>query len=186
MSEIFDAYCDDLKFLATDLKNNLEVLRSGENFESARKTIQAVLDQSTDLVKQVEVEVRGHSSQERRILTEKLKIYKDEFFQLKQEFDSVVFQSQKSQLVGKSGEDRGRMLETNEKMRRQNEIIENCKRTVAETEEIGIETIAELQNNREKIESARAKGQEFHAVADDADKRLKSMWFRHKTWGLFG
>ena len=42
-------------------------------------------------------------------------------------------------------------------MRRQNEIIENCKRTVAETEEIGIETIAELQNNREKIESARAK-----------------------------
>jgi len=43
------------------------------------------------------------------------------------------------------------------RMRRQNEIIENCKRTVAETEEIGIETIAELQNNREKIESARAK-----------------------------
>jgi len=42
-------------------------------------------------------------------------------------------------------------------MRRQNEIIENAKRTVAETEEIGIETIAELQNNREKIESARAK-----------------------------
>lgn len=115
MSEIFDAYCDDLKFLATDLKNNLEVLRSGENFDSARKTIQAVLDQSNDLVKQVEVEVRGHSSQERRVLTEKLKVYKDEFFQLKQEFDSVVFQSQKSQLVGKSGEDRGRMLETNEK-----------------------------------------------------------------------
>ncbi len=115
MSEIFDAYCDDLKFLATDLKNNLEVLRSGENFDSARKTIQAVLDQSNDLVKQVEVEVRGHSSQERRVLTEKLKVYKDEFFQLKQDFDSVVFQSQKSQLVGKSGEDRGRMLETNEK-----------------------------------------------------------------------
>lgn len=30
-------------------------------------------------------------------------------------------------------------------------------RTVAETEDIGIETIAELQSNREKIESARAK-----------------------------
>lgn len=55
-------------------------------------------------------------------------------------------------------------------MRRQNEIIENCKRTVAETEEIGIETIAELQNNREKIESARAKVTAFHAprVATDA------------------
>ena len=88
-------------------------------------------------------------------------------------------------------------------------------RTVAETEEIGVETILELKNNREKIDSARTKvddfschsfhlilimsvlscvelcvicaqGQEFSAVADDADKRLKSMWFRHKTWGLFG
>jgi hypothetical protein len=43
------------------------------------------------------------------------------------------------------------------RIRRQNEIIENCKRTVAETEDIGIETIAELKSNREKIESARAK-----------------------------
>ena len=45
----------------------------------------------------------------------------------------------------------------NFRIRRQNEIIENCMRTVAETEDIGIETIAELQSNREKIESARAK-----------------------------
>ena len=29
-------------------------------------------------------------------------------------------------------------------------------------------------------------GQEFTAVTEDADKRLKSMWFRQKTWGLFG
>lgn len=43
------------------------------------------------------------------------------------------------------------------RIRRQNEIIANCQRTVAETEEIGIETIAELKSNREKIESAREK-----------------------------
>jgi hypothetical protein len=43
------------------------------------------------------------------------------------------------------------------RIRRQNEIIENAKRIVGETEEVGVEIIAELQNNREKIESARAK-----------------------------
>lgn len=42
-------------------------------------------------------------------------------------------------------------------MRRQNEIIENCMRTVAETEDIGVETVLELKSNREKIESAREK-----------------------------
>ena len=36
-------------------------------------------------------------------------------------------------------------------------MIENAKRVVAETEDIGLETIAELQSNREKLESARAK-----------------------------
>lgn len=187
---IFDAYCDDLTFLTTDLKNNIEALKGGSDFDATRRTIQACFDQSTDLMKQAEIEARGHSSAERRVLTEKLKIYKDTFFELKGDFDTTVFQQQKSQLTGKSGEDRGKMLEANEKydicarlftqlciilftielcvcvdhrVRRQNEIIENCMRTVAETEEIGIETIAELANNREKIDSARVKVRCIHS-----------------------
>lgn len=115
MSEIFDAYCDDLTFMANDVRGNLEILRSGESFGQVKNTIQAVFDQSTDIVKQAEIEARGHSSQERRALTDKLKFHKDKFFALKQEFDSIVFQNQKSQLTGRSGEDRGRMLETQEK-----------------------------------------------------------------------
>jgi hypothetical protein len=43
------------------------------------------------------------------------------------------------------------------RIRRQNEIIANAQRTVAETEEVGTEIMAELSSNREKIESARAK-----------------------------
>mmetsp|Transcript_32203 Transcript_32203/g.54305 ORF Transcript_32203/g.54305 Transcript_32203/m.54305 type:complete len:218 (+) Transcript_32203:177-830(+) len=72
------------------------------------------------------------------------------------------------------------------RIRNQNEMIENAKRTVAESEDIGLETLGELERNREKIESAREKNQEFAAITEDADKRLKSMWFRQKTWGLFG
>jgi hypothetical protein len=36
-------------------------------------------------------------------------------------------------------------------------MLANAARTCAETEEVGLETIAELQSNREKIESARTK-----------------------------
>ena len=40
---------------------------------------------------------------------------------------------------------------------RQNEMIANATRTVAETEEVGMEITSELSRNREKIESSRAK-----------------------------
>eukprot|EP00428_Durinskia_dybowskii_P072236 CAMPEP_0170402150 /NCGR_PEP_ID=MMETSP0117_2-20130122/25405_1 /TAXON_ID=400756 /ORGANISM="Durinskia baltica, Strain CSIRO CS-38" /LENGTH=181 /DNA_ID=CAMNT_0010659001 /DNA_START=30 /DNA_END=572 /DNA_ORIENTATION=- len=179
---IFDAYLDDLVFLATDIRTNMTALSSGENVDQLSKTISSVFDQADELIKQAEIEARSFESKERKLLNDKLKIHKETFVGLKSEYETQLYKTQKSQLFGKSGEDRGRMLETNEKLRRQNEIIENCMRTVAETEEIGVETILELKNNREKIDSARTKGQEFSAVADDADKRLKSMWFRHKTW----
>lgn len=115
MSEIFDAYLDDLKFLATDIRNNLVTLKSGENADALQKTISTVFDQANDLIKQAEIEARSHESKERKYLNDRLKNHKEIFAGLKSEYDSELFQNQKAQLVGRSGEDRGRMLETNEK-----------------------------------------------------------------------
>lgn len=44
-----------------------------------------------------------------------------------------------------------------DRISRQNEMIQNATRTVAETEEVGEEITAELARNREKINSSRAK-----------------------------
>lgn len=44
-----------------------------------------------------------------------------------------------------------------DRLLRQNEMIENAHRTVLETEEVGMEITTELQRNREKIQSSRAK-----------------------------
>jgi hypothetical protein len=43
------------------------------------------------------------------------------------------------------------------RIRNQNAIIEQACRTVAESEDIGAETIEELKRNREKIEEIREK-----------------------------
>jgi hypothetical protein len=43
------------------------------------------------------------------------------------------------------------------RLSRQNEMIQNATRTVAETEEVGLEITQELARNREKIESSRAR-----------------------------
>jgi hypothetical protein len=112
---IFDAYCDDLSFLATDIRNNLNVMKSGEASDALCTTISTVLDQATDTIKQAEVEARSFPSAERRVLNDKIKVYRDKFQDLKSEYDNELFQMKKSKLVGKSGEDRGRMLDVEEK-----------------------------------------------------------------------
>jgi hypothetical protein len=54
-------------------------------------------------------------------------------------------------------------------------MIANAQRTVAETEEIGLEITSELQRNREKIQSSHAKVGEFAGVTDSARRLLSSM-----------
>jgi len=51
----------------------------------------------------------------------------------------------------------------------------NATRTVAETEEVGLEISAELTRNREKIQSAHAKVREFGGITDSARRLLSSM-----------
>lgn len=190
---IFDDYCKDLDFMYDDISRNLADLRnrdtsiSNSDFEKYEKTINAVFDQSDDLVKQAEIETRSHASAERKLLLERVKEYKDRFSDLRERFKNESNRLQKALLVGtKSGDAKIRLMESSEKIERQNETIANCLRTVAETEALGTETLEELGRNRERIESAREKGQEFAGLTDQADKRIKSMSWRHKTWGLFG
>lgn len=54
-------------------------------------------------------------------------------------------------------------------------MILNATRTVAETEEVGLEITAELKRNREKIESAQDRVREFGGVTDTARRLLSSM-----------
>lgn len=114
-TSIFEEYIKDLTFLATDVRNNIQELQGGQNFEALSKTIKTVLDQATELIKQAEIEARSHESRERKALNDKLRQHKDIFATLQSDFDTENFRVQKSQLTGRSGEDRGRMLETNEK-----------------------------------------------------------------------
>jgi hypothetical protein len=112
---VFDAYCDDIQVLASDISRNLSKLKGGDNSETSLKALQALFEQSTDMVKQAEVEARSYESKERKFLNEKLKGYKEDLAGMKSEYDSQMFLNQKSLLTGQKGEDRGRMLDVNEK-----------------------------------------------------------------------
>lgn len=107
----------------------------------------------------MEVEVRSHDSATRKVLTEKVKQYKRVLGSLQADFSKVKEESERNDLFSgtKSGADRQRLLNTNEKLNRQNETILSAQRSVAETEDVAMDITNELSRNREKIESSREK-----------------------------
>ncbi len=94
----------------------------------------------------------------------------------KAEYEKAKESINRSNLIGdKSIEQRQRLLDTNEKLNRQNEMIMNAQRTVAETEEVGLEITTELARNREKIQSAHGKVKDFSSITDSARRLVSSM-----------
>jgi len=175
---IFDAYDSEFSSLNQEIIKNLGELKnsSGDKAASSIKLIEGLFSQSADLIKQMEVEVRSHDPATRKMLTEKVTQYKKSNSTLKSDFERAKEQAQRSSLVGaKSGEQRQRLLDNNDKITRQNEMIQNATRTVNETEEVGLEITQELSRNREKIESSRARAQEFTGITDSARRLLGSM-----------
>lgn len=159
---IFDAYNAEYASLSQEINKNLGELKNmskgHEKSGSLIKLIDGLFSQATDLIKQMEVEVRSQDPATRKMLNEKVMQYKKSNQSLRIDFDRAREQVNRSALIGdRSGADRQRLMDTNDKISRQNDMIANATRTVAETEEIGMEITTELQRNREKIDSSREK-----------------------------
>lgn len=141
------------------------------------KHIDALLAQASDLVKQMEVEIRSHDAATRKVLSDKINQYKKSLASLRSDFERARSEADRANLIGggKSAADRERFLTANDKMNRQNETIMNATRTVAETEDVAMEITQELGRNREKIESSHAKVREFSGMTDSARRLIHSM-----------
>ena len=138
-----------------------------EKCASINRHVDALLLQAGDLLKQMEVEVRSHDSATRKVLSEKVNQYKRVLNSLRTDFTKAKEESDRNNLFAgtKSGADRQRMMDTNQKLGRQNETILAAQRSVAETEEVALDITNELSRNREKIESSRDKVRKnYHGV----------------------
>ena len=120
MSTVFDAYDQDFKSLSRDIQQGLSDLKNGNNeagkVSSIVKSLDALFHERNDLLKQIEIEVRGHDSATRKILSEKLSTMKKSSNKDKSEFEKCKEKAERSNLIGtKSQQDRQRLLDTNDK-----------------------------------------------------------------------
>lgn len=81
------------------------------------KHIDALLLQVSDLVKQMEVEMRSHDSATRKVLSDKIAQYKKSLTSMRSDFERARTESQRAGLVSdsRSGTDRERFLNANDK-----------------------------------------------------------------------
>ncbi len=116
---IFEAYDAEFSSLSQEIIKNVGELKNNTAPDKSAgqiKLIEGLFSQSTDLIKQMEVEVRSHDPATRKMLNEKVNQYKKSNTTLKSDFERAKEQAQKSSLVGgKSGEQRQRLLDQNDK-----------------------------------------------------------------------
>ena len=176
MSGLNDDVDDDekmFKLYEEELKKSINSINDKISSNNIYSNDADIIIECDDTLKQMEIEARQISSLEkkRKCLT-KISDYKSILLRKKEV-------GQRSQLIGdRSIDDRGRMMNVQEKLNRQNDAILNAQKCVAETEEVGVNITKELFENRNKIESAGNKSKEINADLDTAKKMLKSMQSR--------
>lgn len=184
---IFEAYKQEFSSLQKEIRKNIDEFRDCDvesGFTTKDRQVEALLAQANDLLKQMEVEVRSQDASKRKELSETVMGYKTSIATMKGEHVTVKQKLEREELVGSGSvgnksnynkEQRQRLLDTNDKINRQNEKILSAQRTVAETEEVGAEIIDELGRNREKIQSSHNKIKDFVGLTDSARRILASM-----------
>jgi hypothetical protein len=179
-----DEYQSDLSSLVSRIDKGIDELRiaaspSADN--NTLKTVQNVEDwlkQADEVVKGWEVEVRQleKGDPSRQGLLDAILNHKTNLTSKKSEFARAKNLAQRSSLIGdKSMEDRGRVLDAQERLALQTRRLEQATSTIYEAEEIGTEVLVNLGQNREKIESSHAKTKELRGEMDKAEKLTKSM-----------
>ena len=123
--------------------------------------VDALLAQSFELIKQMEMEVRLQDGIVRKQLSEKLTQYRITLKTQQQEFQSLRAQQNSVALLhggnvasshqGSISAENDRLIGVHDKIHRQNQVIANAQRSVFETEEVGVEIAEELARNREKV-----------------------------------
>ena len=177
--EEYESTCKHLTTLIAELHSNSA--ESGMSGSGSIRSINDLLQQATDLVKQMEMEVRSHDAAAKKALLEKVARHKQALLAHRHDLERAKEQSQRSNLLGtKNVENRERFMDANDKLLHQTEKIADAQRMVAGAEEVGADITHELQRNRGKIQASQAKVEEFSGITDSARRLVKGMENREK------
>ncbi|KAH7476717.1 hypothetical protein PRIC1_000725 [Phytophthora ramorum] len=167
MTTIFDGYDEEYRALTSDISKKISEIASYEDEKEKKKTsivhVGDLLTQATQLIQQMELEVRSLDAATRRELSKKVDQYKKSLASLSADHKRIREKEEREGLFGDrdgnvaSAEHRNRMAAATNKMKGTTDKLAAARKEIADTEEVALAIGEELGRNREKIEATHAK-----------------------------
>jgi hypothetical protein len=183
--EEFNEISEQAKTAIQRLSRDIESLDASSEVDSEVRHITNLITQCDDLLKQMTIEAREtDDAAMKKSHLNQVRICKTNLDNIKSDFKSVKNETDRASLMsgGKdsntsrlSSDAKTRLLSTNDAFARQNETLENAKRTMAETQETALDITMELGKQREKIENVHGRVREVSGMTNTARRILNSM-----------
>uniref|UniRef100_A0A0D6R0Q5 t-SNARE coiled-coil homology domain-containing protein n=1 Tax=Araucaria cunninghamii TaxID=56994 RepID=A0A0D6R0Q5_ARACU len=184
MSEVFEGYERQYCELSANLSRKCTsvALLSGEQKKQKLSEIQTGVDEAEGLIRKMDLEARSLQPSLKANLLAKLREYKSDLNNLKREVkkSSLANDSQAARdellesgmgdTLMASADQRGRLLMTTERLNQSGDRIKDSRRTLLETEDLGVSILQDLHQQRQSLLHAH---DTLHGVDDNIGKSRK-------------
>eukprot|EP00051_Salpingoeca_urceolata_P026837 m.478939 g.478939 ORF g.478939 m.478939 type:complete len:221 (-) comp21281_c0_seq1:224-886(-) len=171
-SEMFEGYEMDLQahIASVSKKLNAQIPNyTGEQRKAAIRATEKELEQAEQLLREMDGEARIAPAAFRSKLYAKVTAYQDDLGKLRRDLKATMsgsFQADRQALMGddydsRSFDQRSRLLDGSERLNRTSDRLANTRRIAQESENIGVEVLAELDEQGNTI---RRTGQKLHGT----------------------
>ena len=156
VSELFGEYEADFERLCHEANEFLESAKSESSGRSKQlATAERRLVEAEQALKQMELEARAMPPETRQKLQEKIKSHRQRIAERRKEKDAINRSALFGEVVGKTADEHGRAEDMNESMLEASRKLAEAKRTVLDSEQIGIDVMGDLRLQREVIVRSR-------------------------------
>jgi len=185
MSVVFEGYERQYCELSANLSrkcSSTALLPHGEQKQQKVSEIKAALDDADVLIRKMDLEARSLQPSAKAMMLAKLREYKSDLNKLKREFKKIsspnadqasreeLLESGMADVHTASTDQRERMVMSVERLNQSSDRIKESRRTILETEELGVSILQDLHQQRETLLHSH---QKLHGVDDAIDKSKK-------------
>lgn len=184
MSEVFEGYERQYCELSANLSRQCTAASAldGELKKQKLSDIKAGLDEADTLIRKMDLEARSLQPSMKATLLAKLREYKTDLNNLKSEVKRVtsanvsltardeLMESGRADTLAVSNDQRGRLLMSTERLNHSTDRIKDSRRTMLETEELGVSILQDLHLQRQSLLHAHTT---LHGVDDNISRSKK-------------
>ncbi|RDX96891.1 Vesicle transport v-SNARE 13, partial [Mucuna pruriens] len=184
MSEVFEGYERQYCELSANLSRQCTAASAfgGEQKKQKLSDIKAGLDDADVLIRKMDLEARSLQPSIKATLLAKLREYKTDLNNLKSEVKRAtstnvsltardeLMESGRSDTLAVSNDQKGRLLMSTERLNQSSDRIKESRKTMLETEELGVSILQDLHQQRQSLLHA---NKTLHGVDDNVSKSKK-------------